>query len=113
MGNLPFEEHIVTTPTSNLYVGCKCAVNSLCGVSIIRSGEAMENALRACVQGISIGKILVHRCARPQLPSRLPPAANARVTASCVSDSLLWRHSKSKRRAASCVEWGRGGGRGC
>jgi uracil phosphoribosyltransferase len=38
----------------------------LCGVSIIRSGEAMENALRACCQGIKIGKILVHRC-EPQL----------------------------------------------
>ena len=34
----------------------------LCGVSIIRSGESMENALRACCKGIKIGKILVHRC---------------------------------------------------
>ena len=33
----------------------------LCGVSIIRSGESMENALRACCKGIKIGKILVHR----------------------------------------------------
>ena len=34
----------------------------LCGVSIIRSGEAMENALRDCCKGIKIGKILIHRC---------------------------------------------------
>lgn len=33
----------------------------LCGVSVIRSGEAMEVALRECCQGIKIGKILVHR----------------------------------------------------
>jgi uridine kinase len=33
----------------------------LCGVSIIRSGESMENALRACCKGIKIGKILIHR----------------------------------------------------
>ncbi len=37
----------------------------LCGVSIIRSGESMENALRACCKGIKIGKILVHRCGVP------------------------------------------------
>jgi uridine kinase len=34
----------------------------LCGVSVIRSGEAMEVALRECCQGIKLGKILVHRC---------------------------------------------------
>jgi len=33
----------------------------ICGVSIIRSGEAMETALRECCQGIKLGKILVHR----------------------------------------------------
>ena len=33
----------------------------ICGVSIIRSGEAMENALRECCQGIKIGKVLVMR----------------------------------------------------
>ncbi|CAE8584540.1 unnamed protein product [Polarella glacialis] len=32
-----------------------------CGVSIIRSGEAMENALRQCCSAIKIGKILIHR----------------------------------------------------
>jgi uridine kinase len=44
----------------SVYVGvdfCK----QLCGVSIIRSGESMENALRACCKGIKIGKILIHR----------------------------------------------------
>ncbi|VAH93869.1 unnamed protein product [Triticum turgidum subsp. durum] len=34
---------------------------SLCGISVIRSGESMENALRACCKGIKIGKILIHR----------------------------------------------------
>ncbi|MCE7766890.1 uracil phosphoribosyltransferase, partial [Pseudomonas putida] len=31
------------------------------GVSVIRSGESMENALRACCKGIKIGKILIQR----------------------------------------------------
>ena len=53
-------EHVVLTPTGHQYVGVDFA-KKLCGVSIIRSGESMENALRACCKGIKIGKILVHR----------------------------------------------------
>ncbi|CAL5390226.1 unnamed protein product [Camellia sinensis] len=60
LGHLPFTEKQVITPTGSVYTGvdfCK----RLCGVSIIRSGESMENALRACCKGIKIGKILIHR----------------------------------------------------
>ncbi|XP_061356281.1 uridine/cytidine kinase UKL1, chloroplastic isoform X3 [Gastrolobium bilobum] len=60
LGHLPFTEMQVVTPTGSLYTGvdfCK----KLCGVSIVRSGESMENALRACCKGIKIGKILIHR----------------------------------------------------
>ncbi|KAL9993206.1 putative transferase [Helianthus debilis subsp. tardiflorus] len=60
LGHLPFTEKQVTTPTGAVYTGvdfCK----RLCGVSVIRSGESMENALRACCKGIKIGKILIHR----------------------------------------------------
>ncbi|KAI7758327.1 hypothetical protein M8C21_013688 [Ambrosia artemisiifolia] len=60
LGHLPFTEKQVVTPTESVYTGvdfCK----RLCGVSIIRSGESMENALRACCKGIKIGKILIHR----------------------------------------------------
>mmetsp|Transcript_122338 Transcript_122338/g.351490 ORF Transcript_122338/g.351490 Transcript_122338/m.351490 type:complete len:471 (-) Transcript_122338:29-1441(-) len=55
---MPFFEKAVRTPTSALYVGLQWKVK-LCGVSVIRSGEAMETALRACCAGIPIGKILV------------------------------------------------------
>ncbi|KAL6508192.1 Uridine kinase-like protein 1, chloroplastic [Orobanche hederae] len=73
LGHLPFTEKQVFTPTDvfitetlcdpdadSVYTGvdfCK----KLCGVSIVRSGESMENALRACCKGIKIGKILIHR----------------------------------------------------
>ncbi|CAH2045190.1 unnamed protein product [Thlaspi arvense] len=60
LGHLPFTEKQITTPTGSVYTGvdfCK----RLCGVSVIRSGESMENALRACCNGIKIGKILIHR----------------------------------------------------
>ncbi len=61
LGHLPFTEHSVVTPTGRTYTGVDFA-KKLCGVSIIRSGEAFENALRACCKGIKIGKILIHRC---------------------------------------------------
>ncbi|VFQ91734.1 unnamed protein product [Cuscuta campestris] len=60
LGHLPFTEKQIITPTESVYTGvdfCK----RLCGVSVIRSGESMENALRACCKGIKIGKILIHR----------------------------------------------------
>jgi uridine kinase len=60
LGHLPFRERTVATPTGHPYVGVDFA-KKLCGVSVIRSGESMENALRACCKGIKIGKILVHR----------------------------------------------------
>ncbi|KAK2077061.1 hypothetical protein QBZ16_004694 [Prototheca wickerhamii] len=60
LGQLPFAEKTVVTPTGHPYVGVDFA-KKLCGVSIIRSGESMEPALRACCQGIKIGKILIHR----------------------------------------------------
>ncbi|KAJ9534686.1 hypothetical protein QJQ45_013067 [Haematococcus lacustris] len=60
LGHLPFTEKNVLTPTGHTYVGVEFA-RGICGVSVIRSGEAMEAALRECCQGIKIGKILVHR----------------------------------------------------
>ncbi|CAI5960158.1 unnamed protein product [Closterium sp. NIES-65] len=60
LGHLPFTEIQVTTPTGSTYVGINFS-KKLCGVSIIRSGESMENALRACCKGVKIGKILIHR----------------------------------------------------
>ena len=60
LGHLPFTEQVVTTPTGYQYVGVRFA-SKLCGVSIIRSGESLEAALRDCCKGIKIGKILVHR----------------------------------------------------
>ncbi|KAL2951376.1 hypothetical protein AAZX31_19G045800 [Glycine max] len=59
LGHLPFSEKQVITPTGSVYSGV-IFCSRLCGVSVIRSGESMENALRACCKGIKIGKILIH-----------------------------------------------------
>lgn len=58
LGLLPFSETSVKTPTGDTYLGVQFTPK-LCGVSIIRSGEAMETGLRECCAGIKIGKMLI------------------------------------------------------
>ena len=60
LGHLPFREKIVSTPLGYSYVGVDFS-EKICGVSIIRNGEAMESGLRAVCKGIRIGKILIGR----------------------------------------------------
>ncbi|XP_065907443.1 uracil phosphoribosyltransferase homolog [Dysidea avara] len=55
---LPCEKITVTTPTGFEYEG-QMFVKGNCGVSIMRSGEAMERGLRECCRSIRIGKILI------------------------------------------------------
>ncbi|XP_048883320.1 uracil phosphoribosyltransferase homolog [Brienomyrus brachyistius] len=58
LNQLPFTECTVTTPTGHKYDGVKFEKGN-CGVSIMRSGEAMEQGLRDCCRSIRIGKILI------------------------------------------------------
>lgn len=80
LGHLPFTEKQIITPTGHVYTGVSFC-RSLCGVSIIRSGESMENALRACCKGIKIGKILIHgeqQDSRQLIYERLPSDISSR-----------------------------------
>ncbi|EEB12023.1 Uracil phosphoribosyltransferase, putative [Pediculus humanus corporis] len=58
LNQLPFSKCEVVTPTGATYQGLKYKKGN-CGVSIIRSGEAMEQGLRDCCRSIRIGKILI------------------------------------------------------
>ncbi|XP_070615749.1 uracil phosphoribosyltransferase homolog [Erythrolamprus reginae] len=58
LNRLPYTECTVTTPTGYKYDGVKFEKGN-CGVSIMRSGEAMEQGLRDCCRSIRIGKILI------------------------------------------------------
>ncbi|EDV97745.1 uracil phosphoribosyltransferase homolog isoform X1 [Drosophila grimshawi] len=58
LNQLPYSDCDVETPTGAIYEGLKYRSGN-CGVSIIRSGEAMEQGLRDCCRSIRIGKILV------------------------------------------------------
>jgi len=58
LNQLPFRPCEVRTPTGAMYSGLRYERGN-CGVSIVRSGEAMEQGLRDCCRSIRIGKILV------------------------------------------------------
>ena len=57
---LPTEDVDVMTPTGVVYHG-KVPLAGVCGVSIMRAGESMEQALRDTCRGARIGKILIQR----------------------------------------------------
>ena len=60
LNHLPVFEHTVTTPVGRPYAGVKFQ-GKICGVSIMRAGEAMEQGLRDCCRSVRIGKILIQR----------------------------------------------------
>lgn len=60
LNHLPVIPHPVTTPTSRVYSGVKFE-GKICGVSIMRAGESMEQGLRDCCRSVRIGKILIQR----------------------------------------------------
>lgn len=58
LNQLPYQDCEVITPTGCSYSGLKYEKGN-CGVSIVRSGEAMEKALQECCRSMRIGKVLV------------------------------------------------------
>lgn len=60
MNLLPMEQDMCITPTESVFDGLKPGAR-ICGVSILRSGEAMEKGLRQVCKDIRIGKILIQR----------------------------------------------------
>ncbi|WFD03277.1 uracil phosphoribosyltransferase [Malassezia obtusa] len=60
LNHLPVLEQTVMTPTGLPYTGVAFQ-GRICGVSILRAGEAMESGLRECCRSVRIGKILIQR----------------------------------------------------
>ncbi|KAK8199588.1 uracil phosphoribosyltransferase [Phyllosticta capitalensis] len=60
LNHLPVQEHTITTPLGTQYSGVKFE-GKICGVSIMRAGESMEQGLRDCCRSVRIGKILIQR----------------------------------------------------
>jgi uracil phosphoribosyltransferase len=60
LNHLPVVGHEITTPVGRTYAGVKFE-GKICGVSIMRAGESMEQGLRDCCRSVRIGKILIQR----------------------------------------------------
>ena len=60
LNHLPAISQTITTPVGQSYAGVKFQ-GKICGVSIMRAGEAMEQGLRDCCRSVRIGKILIQR----------------------------------------------------
>ncbi|KAH9007227.1 uracil phosphoribosyltransferase-domain-containing protein [Lactarius hatsudake] len=75
LNHLPVVPKAVETPTGAKYEGVRFE-GKICGVSILRAGEAMEQGLREVCRSVRIGKILIQRdeeTTRPKLfYSKLP-----------------------------------------
>lgn len=67
LNHLPTVEHTVTTPVGRTYAGLMFQ-GKICGVSIMRAGEAMEQGLRDCCRSVRIGKILIQRDEETAMP---------------------------------------------
>jgi len=76
LNHLPVVTHTVTSPVGRDYVGVKFQ-GKICGVSIMRAGESMEEGLRECCRSVRIGKILIQRNEETSKPKlfyeKLPP----------------------------------------
>lgn len=60
LNQLPIEDSDVETPLGVTYNGSRFK-GKICGVSIIRAGESMEQGLRDCCRSVRLGKILIQR----------------------------------------------------
>ncbi|QLG74182.1 hypothetical protein HG535_0G00660 [Zygotorulaspora mrakii] len=69
LNHLPVQDLTIETDTAEKYEGCSF-MGKICGVSIVRAGESMEQGLRDCCRSVRIGKILIQRdeeTAQPKL----------------------------------------------
>uniref|UniRef100_T1IYR8 Uridine kinase n=1 Tax=Strigamia maritima TaxID=126957 RepID=T1IYR8_STRMM len=56
---LPFRDAVVETAQGTQYFGKKIGTEKICGVSVLRAGETMEQALCDILKDVRIGKILI------------------------------------------------------
>lgn len=67
LNELPVEPKTIETPLNVDYEGINF-LGKICGVSIVRAGESMEQGLRDCCRAVRIGKILIQRDEETALP---------------------------------------------
>lgn len=67
LNHLPVVSKVVETQTGEKFDGVSFQ-GKICGVSIVRAGESMEQGLRDCCRSVRIGKILIQRDEETALP---------------------------------------------
>ncbi|KAI9317631.1 PRTase-like protein [Dichotomocladium elegans] len=81
LNHLPVVPKTVQTPTGIDYQGLDFE-GRICGVSIMRAGESMEQGLRECCRSVRIGKILIQRDEETHMPklfyAKLPKDIDSR-----------------------------------
>ena len=102
---LPYEAVRVATPQDIEYDGRRCTEKKICGVSILRAGETMEQALSEVCKDIRIGKILIQTnwdTGEPELYYlRLPRDIKDYQVILMVSNCKL--HSSASTQAWACL----------
>jgi uridine kinase len=58
LGQLPYEDKGVTTPTNSVFVG-KVMTQNVVGISVVRGGASLEHGLRKAIPDMAIGKLLI------------------------------------------------------
>uniref|UniRef100_A0A0K0EHL8 Uracil phosphoribosyltransferase n=1 Tax=Strongyloides stercoralis TaxID=6248 RepID=A0A0K0EHL8_STRER len=79
---LSYKEIVVKTPTGRFYRGLDFKKGN-CAISLCRSGECMETAMRQCCRSMRIGKILISEKEQKVLYSKFPPDINRRQVLLC------------------------------
>ncbi|KAJ3219280.1 Uracil phosphoribosyltransferase, synthesizes UMP from uracil [Dinochytrium kinnereticum] len=107
LNHLPVQNKNVITPTGSNYDGVTFE-GKICGVSIMRAGEAMEQGLRDCCRSVRIGKILIQRNEETALPhlyySKLPPDIKNRYV--LLLDPMLATGGSAKKAVEVLLETG-------
>ncbi|EEQ41052.1 putative uracil phosphoribosyltransferase [Clavispora lusitaniae] len=67
LNQLPVEKAVIKCHGSYEYTGARF-LGKICGVSIVRAGESMEQGLRDCCRSVRIGKILIQRDEETAMP---------------------------------------------
>ncbi|SCV02910.1 LAME_0H06194g1_1 [Lachancea meyersii CBS 8951] len=67
LNHMPVTPKSVETSTNQKFEGVSF-LGKICGVSIVRAGESMEQGLRECCRSVRIGKIVIQRDEETALP---------------------------------------------
>ncbi|KAK0436395.1 PRTase-like protein [Armillaria solidipes] len=107
LNHLPVVKRTVTTPTGTAYEGVGFE-GKICGVSILRAGEAMEAGLREVCRSVRIGKILIQRDEETTLPklfySKFPQDIAARYV--LLLDPMLATGGSAMKAVEVLIEHG-------